>query len=202
MFSSREQIQEALSRTGRRLALMGADDYSILICGGSALNLMGLISRPTRDVDVLGMIKGGEHAFVADEGLPEDLSHAASLVAADLNLPFDWLNDAALEIHKLKLPNGILERAEKRAFGPCLTVYIISRQDQVAFKLYAAIDPPKGQRHFKDLVAIKPTRREMEFAVHWLLDRPTSLAFRKAVQDVATTLGFAKLKVFTPLSET
>ncbi len=99
MFSTREQIEQALGRTGRRLALMDAGEYSVLICGGSALSLLGLISRPTRDVDVLGLVKGGESKFIAAETIPDDLNRAANIVAADLNLPSDWLNDAALEVH-------------------------------------------------------------------------------------------------------
>jgi len=70
---------------------------------------------------------------------------------------------------RLGLPPRILERAHRRDFGPCLTVVLIDRQDQVALKLYAAIDREKGQRHLKDLEAIEPTKGEMEAAVRWLL---------------------------------
>ncbi len=102
----------------------------------------------------------------------------------------------------MKLPTGMLNRSEKREFGHCLTVHVISRQDQVALKLYAAIDRKKGQRHVKDLVAIKPTRREMEFAVHWLLDRKTSSDFVRAVRKISEALGFSELRAFTLLGPT
>jgi hypothetical protein len=72
-------------------------------------------------------------------------------------------------------------------------VFFIGRQDQVALKLYAALDRKSGQRHLKDLVAIDPTRAEMEFAVHWLLDRKTSPEFRAAIRRISEALGFAKL---------
>jgi len=176
--------------------LADADEHSLLVCGGSALNLSGLLDRPTRDVDVLGLVKGPKATLVVEELLPEEVRRAAETVASDLNLPSDWLNDAALEVHRMGLPVGILKRAERQMFGPCLTVYLISRQDQVALKLYAAIDREKGQRHLKDLVAIVPTLREMESAVDWLLNRPTSLQFREAVRRLAEGLGFPKLTAF------
>jgi hypothetical protein len=202
VFTTRSQIQEALSRVGRRLALADAGEYALLICGGSALNLAGLVDRPTRDVDVLGLVKGTEKVLVVAELLPEEVLRAAQWVAADLKLPDDWLNDSAFAIHRLGLPAGILKRAHRHEFGPCLTVYVIGRQDQVALKLYAALDRQKGRRHLQDLDAIDPTLAEMEFAVHWLLDRKTSPEFRRAVRKISEALGFRKLPaLISPESE-
>ena len=203
MFKDREQILLALSQTGRRLVIANADDHGLLVCGGAALNLAGFLARPTRDVDVVGLVKGEKGNSVVNQVLPDEVRGAAEMVAMELNLPDDWLNDAALEVHRMGLPEGILERASKRTFGPCLTVYLISRQDQVALKLYAAIDPQKGQRHHKDLVEMVPTKSEMEFAVGWLLNRTTSVQFNNAVQGLAESLGFPNLKVLqTAVSKT
>ncbi len=196
MFTTRSQIQEALSRVGRRLALADAGEYALLICGGSALSLAGLVDRPTRDVDVLGLVRGTEEASLVAELLPEEVSRAAQWVAADLNLPGDWLNDSALAIHGLGLPAGIVKRAHQLEFGPCLAVYVIGRQDQVALKLYAALDRQKGRRHLQDLDTIAPTPAEMEFAVHWLLNRKTSPEFRRAIRKIAEALGFHSLPSF------
>jgi hypothetical protein len=178
------------------LALADAGEFALLVCGGSALNLAGIIHRPTRDVDVLGLVTGTEPAAVAAVQLPEEVTRAAEFVAMDLGLPSDWLNDAALDVQRLGLPPDILKRTHRLDFGPCLTVFFIGRQDQVALKLYATIDRTKGQRHLKDLEAIAPTQSEMEFAVHWLLDRETSPQFREAVRSIAEALGFANLGAF------
>lgn len=194
MFNNRAQIQEALTRLGRRLALADADECSLLICGGSALSLAGLVNRATRDVDVLGLVKITTEKLVVDEALPQVIIQFAGLVAVDLNLDDDWLNDSALAVHRLGLPPGILKRAKKHEFGPCLAVYVIGRQDQVALKLYAALDRQKGQRHFRDLETIKPTIREMETAIRWLLDRKASPEFRQAVAKISKSLGFPKRK--------
>jgi hypothetical protein len=115
-------------------------------------------------------------------------------VARDLDLPSDWLNDAALEVQRLGLPLGLLKRAHRLDFGPCPDVFFIDRRDQVALKLYAAIDRTKGQRHFEDLEAIQPSKSEMEAAVRWLLDRATSVQFRAAVNSIAKALGFPELR--------
>jgi len=39
-------------------------------------------------------------------------------------------------------------------------------------------------------------KQQMEFAVHWLLDRETSPQFREAVRTIAEALGFNKLRAF------
>jgi len=196
LFTGKQQIREALLRTGRRLALADAGEFALLVCGGSALNFAGIIQRPTRDVDVLGLVTNSEPATVAAEHLPEEVALAAEFVAMELGLPSDWLNDAARDVQRLGLPPDILKRTHRLDFGPCLTVFFIGRQDQVALKLYAAIDRTKGQRHLKDLEAMAPTQADMEFAVHWLLDRETSPQFREALRSIAEALSFNKLGAF------
>ena len=121
MFQKAEEIQEALSRTGRRLALMDAGEYSVLVCGGSALKLVGLIERATNDVDVVAMVETSGEKLppkVLREGLPEEVSKAAHHVALDLGLPTDWLNDSAIEVQRLGLPPGILRRAHPKGVRP------------------------------------------------------------------------------------
>ena len=202
MFANKKQIVGALTRLGRRLTLMNAAECSLLVCGGSALNLIGLLDRPTRDVDVLGLVDDSQiskprNTGILSQVLPPEVVRAAQQVARDLNLPPNWLNDSALEVQRLGLPPGILRRAHPRDFGPCLKVYLLGRKDLVALKLYAALDGQKGQRHVKDLLVIRPTRSEMEFAMRWLLNRKTSLQFRRAVRAIIAGLGFPKLQATT-----
>lgn len=193
MFADKAQIEEALSRVGRRLASTDAGEFALLLCGGSALSLGGFTHRTTRDVDVLGLVKGGgRRRTVTAEPLPTELMQAAEAVARDHRLPIDWLSDAAREVQRLGLPRGILSRAKHRRFGPCLEVFILGRRDQVALKLYAALDRKGGQRHLKDLEALRATRAELKSAAHWLLDRKTSAEFRSALKRVIGRLTLAE----------
>jgi Nucleotidyltransferase of unknown function (DUF6036) len=45
-------IDEALQKVGELLA-SGNESYAIVVVGGAALNLLGLIERVTTDVDIL-----------------------------------------------------------------------------------------------------------------------------------------------------
>jgi hypothetical protein len=79
----------------------------------------------------------------------------------------------------------------RREYGPSLTVYFVSRLDQVHLKLLAAADPKAEPRHLEDLISrIKPTADEVRTAVAWLLDRKTSPRFRWNVRRAVEALGY------------
>ena len=52
MFRCSAEIDSALERLGRRLLYADCPPVSIVICGGSALQMLGLSSRTTRDIDI------------------------------------------------------------------------------------------------------------------------------------------------------
>ena len=60
------------------------------IGGRSSLLLLGLIDRPTGDLDILALFKGG--AVRKLDELPEPLNAAAQLMAAARGLSENWLN--------------------------------------------------------------------------------------------------------------
>ena len=83
------------------------------------------------------------------------------------------------------------ERWLRREYGPSLTVYFVSRLDQVHFKLLAAADPKAEQRHWEDLAQrIKPMADEVRAAAAWLLGRKTSHWFRGNVRRAVEALGY------------
>src|ERR1700757_3122779 len=97
MFQSADEIRTALARLGRKLALRDSDEYTLLVCGASALNLLSLFTRATRDVDALVVNETKAKrpkASLAPE-LPDELLDVAAEVAAELHLDADWLNAAA-----------------------------------------------------------------------------------------------------------
>src|ERR1700677_131642 len=82
--------------------------FTIAVVGGSALLALGLISRTTRDVDVLAIVDGGE--LTSAQPLPAALVGAAQTVARDFGLSKDWLNPGPTSLLDLGLPEGFLER--------------------------------------------------------------------------------------------
>src|ERR1700691_5946743 len=78
-----------LDALGEQLALR-EEQFTIAVVGGSALLALGLVTRTTRDVDVVELLDG--ELRVSAQPLPAALLEAAGVVAADFDLPADWLN--------------------------------------------------------------------------------------------------------------
>jgi hypothetical protein len=188
-FSSGKDALEALAALGAKLETHGERPVSLLICGGAALNISGLLTRATADIDVLG--KAGSAGELRE--MPDWLFAVADEVAAELSLESGWLNDAALSVTQMGLPQGILSRSEKRSFGSCLEIAIASRSDLIALKCFAALNEKAGKKHLGDLVDLNPTEEEVSFATDWLLDRPTSPEFRKVLRQLCEVLGHGDL---------
>lgn len=56
-FRNAEAIDGALQRLGKRLLYEYAEPITLVVCGGSALNVLNIASRTTRDVDVLAIVE-------------------------------------------------------------------------------------------------------------------------------------------------
>jgi len=90
-----------LSALGEQLADAGAS-YELVVVGGSGLLALGLVSRPTRDVDVVALREGDSLRTV--DPLPEALRIARDRVARDYALPDDWLNAGPASLLDFGLP--------------------------------------------------------------------------------------------------
>lgn len=193
-FKNAEEIDGALQRLGKRLLYEYAESVALVVCGGSALNVLNIARRTTRDVDVLAMVEQTENEIRLryDRPLPKDFCRFVAEVGHDLRLPDDWLNMGPKDVlHVYGAPPGMTDRWERRDYGPSLTVYFVSRLDQVHLKLLAAADPKAEARHLEDLAQrIKPTAEEVRIAVGWLLGRETSSWFRDNVRRVVEVLGY------------
>jgi len=193
-FRNADDIQGALQRLGKRLLYDYAEPISLVVCGGSALNVLNIASRTTRDVDVLATAVNTANGIrlLHDQPLPKEFRDIVAEVGRDLGLEDDWLNMGPKDVLEVYgAPRGMTERWERREYGPSLTVYFVSRLDQVHLKLLAAADPKAEPRHLEDLVnRIKPTTEEIRTAVAWLLDRRTSPGFRGNVRRAVEALGY------------
>jgi hypothetical protein len=171
-------LSEQLAARGQRVELV--------VIGGSGLLALGLISRPTGDVDIVALLSGG--ALSKPRPLPPAVIEARDQVARDFNLPEDWLNAAPADLLDFGLPEGFVERLERRDYGDALTVHLASRYDQIHFKLYAMVDQGAG-KHEADLRDLQPTRDELLAAARWPRTHDPSEGFREELLAALAYLG-------------
>ena len=112
-----ERVDELLSELAERLTALEAR-YELVVVGGSALLALGIVSRATRDVDVVAFDDGA--GLTPANPLPEALERARDMVARDLVVAPDWLNGAASDIARFGLPEGFMSRVETRRYGDSL----------------------------------------------------------------------------------
>lgn len=156
---------------------------------------LGLLSRATRDVDIVALLDEETQVLVAPEPLPMSLTDAAGEVARVLNLPQDWLNNGpsrdAGGLFQMGLPVGFRTRLHRRNYGSRLTVSFIDRLDQIHFKLYAAVD--RGGYHINDLEALNPTQEELTQAARWTLTHDVSEVFRTLLKESLGKMGYGNV---------
>jgi hypothetical protein len=158
----------------------------IVVVGGSALLALGLVSRTTRDVDLVAMREGSELRPV--DPLPRALDIARTRVARDFQLPVAWLNAGPAALLTFGLPAGFMARAQRREHGPALTAWYASRFDQIHLKLYATVDQGVG-KHESDLRALQPTERELLAAARWSRTHDPSEGYRDVLGEVLRAFG-------------
>ncbi len=176
---------ELLSALGEQLAAAGAS-YEIVVIGGAALIALGLISRATRDVDLVALVE--ERGLAPADPFPDALAAARDRVARDFGLPGDWLNPGPADLLRWGLPDGFLERVQTRRYGTALTVHLASRLDQIHFKLYAIVDQGGG-KHEQDLRTLRPTRAELLAAAAWATTHDPSEGFRQELLAALAHFG-------------
>ena len=185
-------VDTALSALGERLGRSGRETTQLVVCGGSALEAMGLVDRTTKDVDVLALGKIGQDGILAltsAQPLPAVVMDASHIVARDLELPEDWLNPGPTDLLKEGLPEGLVARLHPRRYGDRLVVHFIDRFDQICFKAYAAINGGAAY-HLADLRALQPSSEEMLIAARWCLTQDASEIFPQLVRSFLEKVGY------------
>ncbi len=185
---NKESLDEALGLLAEKLGFERAEAVSLVVCGGSALIATGLVSRTTKDVDVLALVNS-EGELLTSEPLPEAVVRAAAEIATQLGLDPKWLNGGPTELLRWGLPEGFRSRLTLREYGPCLTVSFIGRLDQIYFKVFAATDAGPG-RHVNDLLALHPTEVELVVGAKWALTQDGSEEFAMTLRDMMKQLGY------------
>jgi hypothetical protein len=183
--ASKDAADRLFVALGEQLAAAG-ERYELVVIGGSGLLALGIIERSTRDVDLLALRSGDK--LDSAEPLPEKLATARDRVARDFSLPVEWLNPGPTDLLRFGLPDGFINRLERRNYGDSLSVYLASRYDQIHFKLYALVDQGPG-KHEDDLRALSPTEEELLAAARWSRSHDPSEGYAQILRGVLTHLG-------------
>ncbi len=105
-----DELTEMLTALGEQLAAARAEPVSLVVCGGTAMNALGFVARPTHDVDVVALLEtanvGSSVQRRQAAPLPANILAARSRVASDFDVPEDWLNDGPASLLHFGLPAG------------------------------------------------------------------------------------------------
>lgn len=187
----KEKLERTFALLAERLHQMNAPHMRLAVCGGSALIAMSIVTRTTKDVDVVALLDEGEN-LIGPDPLPELLVQAARDIGPLLGLADNWLNNEPSRneggLFQLGLPSGFASRLVPRNYGEHLTIYFIGRLDQIHFKLYAAGDA--GGRHLTDFANLKPTADEVEAAAHWSMTHDVSEGYRRTLKMLLKQMGY------------
>lgn len=156
---SRWSLEAALRTLGAVLESRGVTSR-VLVVGGSSLLLLGVIERPTADIDVIG-VASGDRYFKVDQ-LPPALQEAVRDVGQALGLADTWLNTGPASLFDFGLPVGFEDRVTVLRYAT-LEVHVPGRFDLICFKLYAAVDHSgdRDSKHMDDLRDLDATRDEL-----------------------------------------
>ena len=184
-------IEKALDALGELLTA-GGTEFGIVVLGGAALNLLGIVERTTRDVDVLAItsstLDAGLPLLTPPEPLPEPLKRAIDRVARDFRIPEDWVDTTMGLKLQTGLPPGLERRIHWRRYGG-LVVGLVDRYNLIFFKLYAATDSGgPASVHYQDLLALRPTSLELDEAATWVRKRDPSGGFSIILEQVMERL--------------
>jgi hypothetical protein len=180
-----ENLGEALETLGAVLAERG-HAVGVLVVGGSGLLLLGLVQRPTADIDVVAFaVPSG---YTKADNPPVYLATAVQDVGEALGLGPAWLNSGPAGLIDLGLPEGLERRVTIHHYG-ALEVHVPAREDLICFKLYAAVDQGERSKHFADLQALVPSRAELLAAARWTRTHDPSPGFLVELRRIMTLLG-------------
>lgn len=156
--------------------------FEAIVVGGTALALLGVIARETRDCDVI------------EPSLPEAILEASRAFAKELGdhrviLRDDWLNNGPSALADV-LPDGWRNRLQGLYRGQTITLWSLGRSELIMSKVFALCD--RGT-DLTDCLALQPTLEELGVATSWLvlqdLHPDWPLHVRTTLDDLARRLG-------------
>lgn len=182
--------ESAFELLGEVLESRGASSFRLVVGGGAALRATAVISRVTRDVDVIALRGEVDGEVRSAWPFPSALREAVADVAEELGLPSGWLNSsAALLVGPLEeLPPEVWLDLVERCYGSCLRVGFIGRRGQIPLKLHAAVGRREA-RDLEDLRALQPGAEECRQAVAWVSRNGLDAVGEQRLREVLHFLG-------------
>jgi hypothetical protein len=152
--------------------------FEAIVVGGAALNLLGVISRATKDCDVL------------DPEIPPAVATVARAFAAEVRksgetLQDDWLNNGPRSL-AVDLPPEWREQIRPVFVGKKLRLQTLGRKDLLRVKLFALCD--RGI-DLGDCLALAPTEEELALVRPWIYRRDAHPDWPKHVHSTLASLG-------------
>ena len=157
-------------------------ELEAIVVGGSALALLGVTERQTRDVDILHPELSAEVALAAR-------GFAAHLRGQGVELADDWLNNGPMQLAEV-LPDGWRLRVRSTFEGAALRLTVLGRADLLKTKRFALCD--RGT-DLADCVALSPDPEELNEAEPWLAKQDANPMWpehvRSTLADLRRRLG-------------
>ena len=165
------KAEEMLSALGAVMEERRITPTDIVVCGAMVLLLQGVIDRPTRDIDGLGLVVEEDGSLVLRKPLMSgEFNAAVERVGSLFNEGRHWFSTAARVLHDdTELPDDIITRAEVRQYGERLTVRLCSRPHMICLKMWAAVH--RGEPDIGDLIAMGISGDEARMAAEWCLQQ-------------------------------
>jgi hypothetical protein len=157
--------------------------FEAVIIGGSALSILGVVTRETKDVDVL------------DPEIPEIILSASKEFAStfqieETSLKENWLNSGPESLRKYLRPRW-QARLIPLFNGKAISFQTLGRIDFIGTKVLAYCD---REFDLKDCIAMKPTRQELLEIIPWVQSYDTNKSWPEYVEQkmkyLARVLGY------------
>ena len=149
-----------------------------VVGGGAALNLLGVISRPTKDCDILYPSLAGEIVEAAK-------AFASARRQAGDAIADDWLNNGPASLVP-QLPADWRDHLQTVFRGRAVHLDCLGRADLLRSKLFALCD--RGI-DLGDCLALAPTREELATLLPWLDQQDGNPGWPAHVHDTLADLG-------------
>lgn len=149
-----------------------------VVVGGAALNLLGVVSRPTKDCDIL-------YPALTAEIVEAAKAFAAARRQVGDAIAEDWLNNGPASLVR-QLPADWRDHLRTVFKGRAIRLESLGRDDLLRSKLFALCDRALD---LGDCIALAPTKEELVALLPWLEAQDGNPGWPAHVRETLADLG-------------